>query len=66
MGDLNNIQKVCIMVGVGSLVVFLTIFIFEEYGIFYNTESFFVGFFGIIAIFNMVVSTLGFFLFKDK
>jgi hypothetical protein len=75
MSDLNNIQKICIMTGVGSLAVFLTtVFflgfdgfwtdIFQMKHVFQSRGS--INYLGIIALFNMVASVSGFFLFKDE
>jgi hypothetical protein len=75
MRNINNIQKICIMAGAGSLAVFLTtVFflgfdgfwtdIFQMKHVFQNRGR--INYLGIIAIFNMVASTSGFLLFKDK
>ena len=77
---MNDKQKILVMVGVGSLVVLLlTLLATEEfglkqpfismYGMGYKTIMAGVrhtNWFGMIAVFNIVVSITGFFLFKDK
>ena len=77
---MNDKQKVFVMVGVGSLVVLLiTLFATNEfsfdsrfiskYGLLPSvavTGIRHTNWFGMIAVFNIVVSSVGFFLFKDK
>ena len=78
---MNDKQKIFVMVGVGSLVVLLiTIFATEVFNlkspfISYTNLSYDAirkyghkntNWFGMIAVFNIVVSLIGFFLFKDK
>ena len=79
--NMNNLQKIFVMVAVGSIVVLMiTIFATEVF----NLKSPFISYtnlgydaitkyghkntnwFGMIAVFNIVVSSIGFFLFKDK
>ena len=81
MGDLNNIQKICIMVCFGSICVFLITIFGLGYGNegknFFRTISTLTGnnsvsvnvhinYLGIISLFNIVASLTGFILFKDK
>ena len=81
MSDLNNIQKICVAVFVGSLCVFLTTIFGLGYGNegknFFRTFSTLTGnngvsvnvhinYLGIISIFNMSASAVCFFLFKNK
>ena len=73
---MNDKQKIFVMVGVGSLVLFiLSIAGLELFHTDYGLESMFQGgtsdnlktnYIGLIAVFNVVVSITGFFLFKDK
>ena len=78
---MNDKQKIFVMVGVGSLAVFLiTILATREFsfghGLFISrsaldTDAILRGvrhtnWFGMIALFNIVVSLTGFFLFADK
>ena len=77
---MNNIQKIFVMVFVGSLVVLLiTLFATEEFTLKspfistwdmdYDTRKTgkrHTNWFGMIAVFNVAVSVTGFFLFKDK
>ena len=77
---MNDKQKVFVMVGVGSLVVLLiTLFATNEfsldspfisrYGLDFDAKARGIrhtNWFGMIAVFNVVVSITGFFLFKDK
>ena len=78
---MNTPQKIFFMVAVGSLVVLLiTIFATEVFNlkspfISYTNLSIDAitkyghkntNWFGMIAVFNIVVSLIGFFLFKDK
>jgi hypothetical protein len=77
---MNDKQKIFVMVGVGSLVVLLlTLFATDEFdlkqpfismnGMVWDTIKTGVrhtNWFGMIAVFNIVVSITGFFLFKDK
>ena len=78
---MNDKQKIFVMVAVGSLVVLLiTIFATEVFNlkspfISYTNLSYDAitkyghkntNWFGMIALFNIVVSLTGFFLFKDK
>ena len=77
---MNDKQKIFVMVAVGSIVVLLiTIFAFPQFSfkepfssyINLDMDAIFAGekhtnWFGIIAVFNIVVSITGFFLFKDK
>ena len=72
---MSTIQKICIIIGVCSLVVFYIsiessyvyswgsverMFAFDGPGIFDGNVI------GLIAVFNIVASVLGFLLFKDK
>ena len=77
---MNDKQKILIMVGVGSLAVLLMtlfatdIFTLEQPFISRKGMNFdtvmsgkrHINWFGMIAVFNIVVSVTGFFLFKDK
>ena len=74
MGGLNNIQKVFIMLFVGSFVI---LYVSIEGSAYHGWRSFWDIFqvndksgeqntIGLVALFNIVVSTLGFFLFKGK
>ena len=77
---MNDKQKIFVMVGVGSVAVLLiTIFGLEQFSLenpfssYYglNVDSVSAGkkhtnWFGMIAVFNIVVSITGVFLFKDK
>lgn len=77
---MNDKQKIFVMVGVGSLVVLLiTLFATEEFTLkspfismwgmdldSINAGKRHTNWFGMIAVFNVVVSITGFFLFKDK
>jgi hypothetical protein len=70
---MNTPQKIFVMVAVGSLVLFVIII---EGSNVYNWSSFFDMFYmgikeyqntlGLIAVFNVIVCAVGFFLFKDK
>ena len=78
--NMNDKQKIFIMVGAGSLVVLLiTLFATNEFSLenpFISTHRIVwdyvksgkrhTNWFGMIAVFNIVVSSVGFFLFKDK
>jgi len=73
--SMNTLQKIFVMVGVGSLVTsFLGIIVSEAYSlesytlvVFWNTGGVDkVNWVFIISVFNIVVSSVGFFLFKDK
>ncbi len=87
MNNMNNIQKMFVMVAVGSLILFLiTIYalgfnayewVLNDFGyqdlVFKNPfKKWFQGvgirtnWLGIIAIVNISISIVGFFLFKDK
>ena len=77
---MNDKQKLFVMVAVGSIVVLLiTIFAFPQFSFKEPFSSYtnldvdavlagkkHTNWFGIIAVFNIVVSITGFFLFKDK
>jgi hypothetical protein len=77
---MNDKQKIFVMVGVGSLVVLLiTIFATNEFSLEspfismlgMDIDAMYAGkrhtnWFGMIAVFNVVVSLTGFYLFKDK
>jgi hypothetical protein len=73
MGGLNNIQKVFIMLFVGSFVI---LYVSIEGSAYHGWRSFWDMFrlnasnkqntIGLVALFNIVVSALGFFLFKGK
>ena len=78
---MNDKQKIFVMVCVGSLVVLLiTLFGTNEftleqpfisvrgldYDAAYKYGNRHTNWFGMIALFNIVVSSVGFFLFKDK
>ena len=74
---MNNKQKIFVMVAVGSAVV-LPITVLSNIAFSFNSFSNMFGgwnilnetnatnWFGMIAVFNIVVSLIGFFLFKDK
>ena len=80
MNSINKMQKIFAMVAVGSIILwFITVFGLGFDGQRYlgyghskfDLEQFFkqgkkINWLGIIAIFNIAVSILGFFLFKDK
>ena len=77
---MNDKQKIFVMVGFGSLVVLLiTLFATTEFSLEnpfismmgMNIDTALSGkrhtnWFGMIAVFNIAVSSVGFFLFKDK
>jgi hypothetical protein len=77
---MNDKQKIFVMVGVGSFaVILLTIFGLEQFSLENPFSSWHAldadairsgkkhtNWFGMIAVFNIVVSALGFILFKDK
>ena len=65
---MNNIQKILIMVGCGSVVMFLVSITFlhwsweNPFHVFaYNR----INYLGLISLFNVVVCSVGFILFKD-
>ena len=74
---MNTPQKIFVMVAVGSAVVFpITVlsniyFSFASFNLMFGAITNMEGghatnWLGIIAVFNVVVSSVGFFLFKDK
>ena len=74
--EMNTIQKICLMVFFGSLIVFI-ISIEGNYNMHWDKGlqgMFKLGcediagrnYIGLIAIFNIVASTSGFYLFKDQ
>ena len=73
---MNNIQKICVMVGIGSLVTLLIGIFFISYDptlegypftyYDYGAKTVRQNWLTIISAFNIVVSITGFFLFKDK
>ena len=80
MNSINKMQKIFAMVAVGSIILwFITVFGLgfdgDGYGLegkiysgfqYYFKQGSRTNWLGIIAIFNIAVSILGFFLFKDK
>ncbi len=68
---MNNIQKFCLTLGVGSLVVFyISIASTQVYEFTSLFKMFLMGteytnYIGLVAVFNMVCSAMGFYLFKD-
>jgi len=77
--SMNTLQKIFVMVGVGSLVILPISVMGNPVLSFGSLSSMFGGlrtfggeltlitnWIGIICIFNIVVSSVGFFLFKDK
>ena len=77
MNSINKMQKIFAMVAVGSIILwFITVFglgfdgdspndIYSSFQ-YYFKQGNRTNWLGIIAIFNIAVSILGFFLFKDK
>ncbi len=77
---MNTLQKIFVMVAVGSLVILLiTLFATNEFTLkqpfisvtMLDADAILSGkrhtnWFGMIAVFNIVVSSVGFFLFKGK
>ena len=72
---MNDKQKIFVMVGVGSAVIFPISVVSNAYFDFSSFNLMFgsywqdvshINWLGIIAVFNIVVSITGFFLFKDK
>ncbi len=74
--EMNTIQKICLMVFVGSLIVFI-ISIEGNYNMHWDRGlqgMFKLGcndisgrnYIGLIAVFNIIASALGLYLFKDK
>ena len=74
--EMNTIQKICLMVFVGSLIVFI-ISIEANYNMHWDRGlqgMFKLGcndissrnYIGLIAVFNIIASTLGLYLFKDE
>ena len=73
---MNNIQKICVIVGIGSLVTLLIDIFFISYDptlevypftyYDYGAKTVRQNWLTIISAFNIVVSITGFFLFKDK
>jgi len=64
--ELNIKQKIFVMIGLGSLVVFLSTLTSDRFDLddpFYFGKS--TNYIGLISIFNVVVSLVGFKLFKD-
>jgi hypothetical protein len=68
---MNDKQKIFVMVGLGSVVIFpISVvsnvhFEFSSFNQMFGSLSH-TNWLGIIAVFNIVVSITGFFLFKDK
>ena len=69
--NMNTIQKICVMVFVGSIALAYIGYRYLGDNYYsnpfaYNTDSFKPNWLLIISIFNIVVSSVAFFLFKDK
>ena len=70
---MNNIQKILMMVGCGSLILLLVSMTFLywswEYPFVSNPRApngNIINYLGIISLFNVVVCSVGFMLYKDK
>ena len=70
---MNNIQKIFVLVGVGGLFVFIVTITLLNWSI---TEPIVIpptyssikriNWYGVVSLFNILISVVGFFLFKDK